>query len=127
MSVDHTAQVMEGYWSGHNPEAVAPDAVFTDIATGQSWEGREAIMGMLRFMYEEAFEAEFIPEATHIGDGTAAVEGRFRGTHTGEFAGVEGTGKSVDVPLAVFYTVKDAGITEGRVWFMLSTFMQQIS
>lgn len=127
MSVEHTAKVMEGYWSGHNPEAVAADAVFIDVVSGQSWEGRDAILEMLRFMYEEAFEAEFIPDRTHIGDGSAAIEGRFRGSHVGDFGGVPGTGKAIDVPLAVFYTVEDRGITEGRVWFMLSTFLQQVS
>ncbi len=127
MSVEHTGQVMEGYWSGHDPEAVASDAVFIDIATGQTWEGRDAISGMLKFMYEEAFDAEFITEKVHIGDGSAAVEGRFRGKHIGEFAGLPASGKTVDVPLAVFYTVGDRGITEGRVWFMFSTFLQQVS
>ena len=62
-----------------------------------------------------------------LGAGSAAVEGRFRGIHVGDFAGVPGTGKAIDVPLAVFYTVEDRGITEGRVWFMLSTFLQQVS
>ncbi len=38
-----------------------------------------------------------------------------------------GTGKDVDVPLAVFYTVEERGITEGRVWFMFSTFLQQVT
>lgn len=36
MSVEHTTKVMEGYWSGHNPGAVAADAVFMDVASGQS-------------------------------------------------------------------------------------------
>jgi predicted ester cyclase len=47
--------------------------------------------------------------------------------HTGEFAAVPATGKEVDVPLAIFYTVDERGITEGRVWFMVSSFLQQVS
>ncbi len=125
MSIEHTRTVVEGYWSGHDEEAVAADAVFTDTASGQQWRGREAVTGMLRFFYEETFDASFIPERTYIADGAAAVEGRFVGKHIGEFAGVAGTGTEVDVPLAVFYTVEDRGITEGRVWFMLSSFLQQ--
>ena len=127
MSLEHTAAIMDGYWSGHDPEAVAEDAVFVDLASGRTWEGREAIAGMLTYMYETVFSAEFIPERTHIADGSAAVEGRFVGTHIGEFGGVAATGKDVDVPLAVFYTVEDRGITEGRVWFMFSTFLQQVT
>jgi len=78
---------------------------------------------MLRFFYEEIFDAEFIPERAYIADGAAAVEGRFVGKHVGEFAGVAGTDKEIDVPLAVFYTVEERGITEGRVWIMLSSIL----
>lgn len=127
MSIEHTAKIMEGYWSGHDPAAVADDAVFVDMASGQRWEGPEAIAGMLDFMYQQAFEAEFTPSHTHIGDGFAVVEGQFAGTHIGDFGGVPATGKPVDVPLAVTYTVEERGITEGRVWFMFATFLQQVT
>jgi len=29
--------------------------------------------------------------------------------------------------LAIFYTVEDRGITEARIWFMVSTFLQQVT
>ncbi len=127
MSVEHTVKVMEAYWSGHDPETVAEDAVFTDIGTGQQWRGREAIGEMLRFFYEEAFEAEFVSERTYIADGLAAVEGRFVGKHVGDFGGIGATGRNVDVPLAVFYTVEERGITEGRVWFMFHEYLEQVT
>lgn len=127
MSIESTAAVMQRYWDGHDHDAVAEDAVFTDIASGQSWRGRAAIDGMLDFFYEQAFDARFESQQTYIADGLAAVEGRFIGVHKGEFAGVPGSGKQVDVPLAVFYSVAEHSITEGRVWFMLSSFLQQVS
>lgn len=126
MSIEHTAKVMDGYWSGHDPDAIAPDAIFTDVGTGRQWRGREAIGEMLRFFYEEAFEAEFVPETRYIADGLAGVEGRFVGKHIGAFGGVEATGKDVDVPLAVFYTVEDRGITAARVWFMFHNYLEQV-
>ena len=127
MSVEATAAVMQRYWEGHGESAIAEDAVFTDISSGQSWSGREAIGAMLDFFYAQVFDARFEPERTYIADGLAAVEGRFIGVHQGEFAGVPATGKPVDVPLAVFYTVNDGAITEGRVWFMVSSFLQQVA
>jgi hypothetical protein len=127
MSAESTAKVMDGYWSGHDPEALADDAVFTLVASGEEAVGREAINAMLTSFYAGAFTADFVPDHTHIGDGFAALEGRVVGTHTGEFGGVEATGKNIDVPLAVFYTVEDRGITEGRAWFMVSTFLAQVS
>ena len=127
MSVEHTAKVMDGYWSGHDPEALAEDAVFTLIDNGDKAIGRDAINDMLKDFYAGAFTAEFVPEHTYMGDGYAALEGRVIGTHTGEFAGVAATGRKIDVPLAVFYTVEDRGITEGRAWFMVSTFLEQVT
>ena len=126
MSIETTAAVMQRYWEGHDATAIAEDAVFTDLASGGSWAGREAIAGMLDYFYAQVFEARFEPERTYVSDGLAAVEGRFIGVHKGEFAGVPATGKEVDVPLAVFYTVEERGITEGRVWFMVSSFLQQV-
>lgn len=126
MSIEQTASVMERYWGGHDGEAVAEDAVFIDLAGGQRAEGREAIAAMIDFMYHQAFDARFEPERTYIADGLAAVEGRFVGVHQAEFAGVPATGKSIDVPLAVFYSVEDRGIVEARIWFMLSSFLQQV-
>ncbi len=127
VSSDTTGEIMQRYWEGHDGSTIAEDAVFTDVASGQSWAGREAIAGMLSYFYEQAFEAHFKPERTYVADGMAAVEGRFIGFHRGEFAGVPATGKEIDVPLAVFYTVEDRGITAGRVWFMVSSFLQQVS
>ena len=127
MSIETTAAVMQRYWEGHDGSAIAEDAVFSDIASGQTWAGHEAIQSMLDYFYEQVFDARFEPSRTYIADGQAAVEGRFIGVHKGEFAGVPATGKTVDVPLAVFYTVEERGITEGRVWFMVSSFLQQVS
>ena len=127
MSIETTGAIMRRYWEGHDGSAIAEDAVFTDIASGQSWSGREAIGGMLDYFYEQVFDARFEPERTYVADRTAAVEGRFIGVHKGEFAGVPATGQEVDVPLAVFYTVAEHGIVEARVWFMVSSFLQQVN
>ena len=127
MSIESTGAIMQRYWEGHDGTAIAEDAVFMDIASGQSWSGREAIAGMLDYFYAQVFEARFEPERTYVSDGLAAVEGRFIGVHKAEFAGVPATGKQVDVPLAIFYTVEQRGIIEGRVWFMVSSFLQQVS
>lgn len=68
-----------------------------------------------RTMYKRFFHAKFMPEHTYITDGLAAVEGQLVRTHIGEFGGVTAGGRKVDVPLSVFYTVKDRCVTEGRM------------
>ena len=86
-----------------------------------------AIGRVLDYFCEQVLDARFEPERTYAADGMAAVEGRFIGLHKGEFVGVPATGQEVDVPLAVFYTVEERGIVEARVWFMVSSFLQQVS
>ena len=125
MSIEHTQAIMERYWAG-DYDAIAEDAVFIDVASGNRYEGRAAVVEMLEDHYTRVFEASFELEHRHIASGSAAIEGRFVGTHVGEYQGVAGSGKKVDIPLAVFYTVGDDGITEGRVWFMLSSYLQQV-
>ena len=127
MSLEHTAKVMDGDGAGHDPEALAEDAVFTLVANGDKAIGRNAINDMLQSFYAGAITGDFVPEHTYMGDGYAALEGRVVGTHTGKFAGIAATGREIDVPLAVFYTVEDRGITEGRAWFMVSTFLEQVT
>ena len=50
-----------------------------------------------------------------IGEGTAAAEIVFVGTHTGDFAGIPASGQQVAVPYAVFYDLADGKMTALRI------------
>jgi predicted ester cyclase len=50
-----------------------------------------------------------------IGEGEAAAEVVFVGTHTGEFAGIPASGTEVAVPYSVFYDLADSTITALRI------------
>ena len=54
---------------------------------------------MIRYVHEIAFDAR--PELKNllVDDGKAALEADFAGTHTGEFAGIQPTGRAVPGPL----------------------------
>lgn len=126
MSVEETRQVMEAYAASHDVEKIAPEAVFNDIASGQKFVGREAIAGMLHYVYNVGLDAVAENTRIVIGDGVAALEAEIVGTHIGEFAGVPATGLPVRIPLTVFYDVSDGYVQEGRVYLMASAFLQQV-
>lgn len=127
MSVERTRQVIERYLaSGGIDTAVAKDAVYTDVATGETYEGREAIRGLLDHYYRVAFNAEPVARGMVYGDGHAAGEWDFVGKHVGEFAGIAPTGKTVRVPLAVFYDVSDDAIQRARVYFARAEALRQL-
>ena len=126
MTVERTRAILEAYAAEHDPQYLAEDAVFTDLASGHRYEGREAIGEMLHHIYHVAFDARAEDARLIVGEGTAALEAMFVGTHVGEFAGVPPTGREVRVPLAVLYEVGEDGITEGRIYLQTATMMEQL-
>lgn len=128
MTPEQTRSVMERYLaSGHSDlEIMAPDVCFTVMATGQEFRGPGAIAAMLAYFYQQAFEAQAVNERLLIGAGHAVGEWDFVGRHTGEFAGVPATGKTVNVPLAVSYDLADGKVVAGRVYFETPAFLAQV-
>lgn len=128
MSVEETRTVISRYLeSGHSDLAImAPDVCFTVMATGQEFRGPEAIGAMLRYFYQQAFEADATNERLVVGEGHVVGEWDFVGRHIGEFAGVPPTGKEVRVPLAVSYDLEDGKVTRGRVYFETPAFLAQV-
>ena len=126
MSIDGNRDAVIGYLERHDATKLAEDAVFTDMSSGQSWQGREAIAGMLDGMYHGMFDARadvvnLIADEEHV-----VLEARFIGRHIGEFAGVPATNKDVDVPLAVVYDLRDGQIVAGRVFWTVPVFLAQV-
>lgn len=128
MSVEETAEVFARYADGQHSDVsvMAPDVVFRVMATGQEFTTPDGVLGMLNWFYHGAFEAQARERSRIVGDGIVAIEADFIGRHTGEFAGIPATGKDVNVPLAVFYELRDGQIVEGRVYFETPAFMAQV-
>lgn len=126
LTLEQTRAIVQAYASDHDPSYLAEDAVFIDIATGQRYEGRDAIGEMLHYVYNVAFDARAEDGRLFIGEGAAAVEAMFVGTHTGDFVGVAATGRDVRVPLVVMYDVGPEGITQGRIYLQAAMMMQQL-
>ncbi len=126
MTLKQTRAIIEPYAASHDPACIAENAVFIDMGTGERHEGREAIAGMLHWIYHVAFDATAEDVRLIIGEGKATLEANFVGVHIGEFAGIEATGRSVRVPLCVTYNVAEHGITEARVYMMAGVMMQQL-
>ena len=62
-----------------------------------------------------------------MGDGQAALEADFVGTHTSEFLGIPATGKSVQVPYCVIYDLQDDKLVALRAYIPMDLFTQQLS
>ena len=120
MSVAETQSVIDAYLAALVArEDIAPyfsdDVVLELVDIRQQMQGRDVVAGAIVGLHEQTFDAR--PDLTNllVGEGTAAVEAVFVGTHTGEFAGIPATGREVAVPYAVFYDLAEGEITALRI------------
>jgi len=109
------------------PVYFTDDVVATFEGTDQRAVGREAAGQLIRYVHEGAFDAR--PELKNLlVDGSkAAIEADFVGTHTGEFAGIQPTGRPVRVPYSVVYDIRGDQISALRIYFPMSLLLEQLA
>ena len=128
MSLESTKAVIARFLGSNHSDlsCLAEGVVFTNMASGDTYEGREAVGDMLRYIYHVAFDAHADVSNQVFSNGKAVIEGNFVGTHTAEFAGKAATNKHVRVPLCVVYDLENDEITRGRIYFELPALFHQL-
>ena len=131
MSVESTHAVLTAYLDSlvrRDPYAqyFADDVTFTLMGPNQEVKGRDAVEQFIRYLHEQAFDAEPKVKNVIAADGHAALEADFVGTHTGEFIGVPASGKEVRVPYSVVYDLQGDKITALRAYMPMDVLLQQI-
>jgi steroid delta-isomerase-like uncharacterized protein len=131
MSVETTAQTMRSYLDvflgrGDFADYFIDDVTWTAVGTGQELRGRQPVRDFLIWMHTQAFDAHPKVKTLVVGDGQAALEADFVGTHTGEFLGIPATGKSVQVPYCVVYDLQDDKLVALRAYIPMDLFTQQL-
>lgn len=128
MSIERTREAMSRYWDSNHRDVsmMSQDVVFTHMATGDEHHGPEAVRRMLDYMYRDAFDAAAEFRSRICTEDQAVVEGEFVGKHTGEFAGIPATGRSVRVPLCVVYDLESGWIKRARVYFEMPVLLRQL-
>jgi predicted ester cyclase len=103
------------------------DAVATFEGTDQRADGRDAAAALIRYVHEGAFDARPELKSLLTDEGKAAIEADFAGTHTGEFAGIQASGRAVRVPYSVVYDIRGDRISALRIYFPMSLLMEQLT
>ena len=132
MSVEATAATMRSYLDallarGDFADYFTDDVTWTTVGSGQQMQGREPVRDFLIWMHTHAFDARPKVKTLVAGDGPAALEADFVGTHTGEFLGMPTSGKSVQVPYCVVYDLRDDKIAALRAYIPMELFAQQLA
>lgn len=125
-TLSNSQKNMEEYMKTHDVKYIAEDAVYINLATGEESHGREAIGGMLNYIYHVAFDAKAETINYIITEDKAMFEGFFTGKHIGEFAGIQPTNKQVNVPICVSYNLENGLIKKGRIYFLVNVLISQL-
>ena len=132
MSVEATSETMRSYLDalvaqGDFADYFTDDVTWATVGSGQQMQGREPVRDFLIWMHTHAFDARPKVKTLVVGDGPAALEADFVGTHTGEFLGMPTSGKSVQVPYCVVYDLRDDKIAALRAYIPMELFAQQLA
>ena len=128
MSVESTRKTVERYLNAQHGDVsmLAEDVIFTTMADGKETRGREAVLGMMNYLYHIAFDASAIGRVMLFGESNAMLEGNFVGKHIGEFNGIPATGKEVNVPMCIVYDLVNDQIKSARIYFEIPALLQQL-
>ncbi len=132
MSVEATSKTMQSYLDalvarGDFADYFTVNVTCTTIGAGQEVQGRQPVRDFITWLHTQAFDARPKVKTLVVGDGQAALEADFVGTHIGEFLGMPATGKSVSVPYCVVYDLRDDKIGELRIYMPMELFAQQLA
>jgi steroid delta-isomerase-like uncharacterized protein len=118
---------IEQFFQTHDVAYLAEDVTYTNMATGDKIEGRQAVADMLNYFFHVAFEAKAVIRKTVITESSALLEASIVGKHIGEVAGIPPTGKQVNIPYCVVYDLnRDSMIQAARIYMLTEVLAQQL-
>ena len=102
------------------------DCLFEDVAMGEVHRGREGV----RAYYSEWWTAfGIVPldiRSYIVSEEFLIVETRFVGTHRASYRGVAATGKPLNLPVAIFISLRDGLMSGERFYYDRATLLAQI-
>lgn len=96
------------------------------VATGEVWDGRSGVNMLLSENKKGFPNFRFEPEVMHHSDSAVIVEGRFRGTHDGNWRGLPATGRKVDFPLIIVFQFESERMVCEKTYFDIGTPLRQL-
>jgi predicted ester cyclase len=102
------------------------DASLYVMGTDQEAHGRDHVVGLIRYLHEQAFDAHPQLKCLLVDGEKSAIEADFVGRHIAEFAGTRATGKEIRVPYSVVYDLEAEQIAAVRIYGLLDGIIRQL-
>ncbi len=96
------------------------------VATEEVSDGISGVNTLLNENKRGFPNFRFDPEAMHHADNAVIVEGRFTGTHDGNWRGLPATGRKVDFPLIIVFQFEEERMVCERTYFDIGTPLRQL-
>jgi predicted ester cyclase len=103
----------------HHPRYEVP-------ALGAIVDGAEGVTGLVTGLLGAFPDFWLNKHALHHADDAVIVEVTFGGTHRGNWAGIEGTGKKMEVQSVLIFVFDGEDLTCEKVYFDHATILRQI-
>jgi predicted ester cyclase len=103
-----------------------PAASLYVMGTDLEAHGRDQVVGMIRYLHEQAFDAQPQLKCMLVDGEKSAIEADFVGKHVAEFAGKPATGKEIRVPYSVVYDLEGEQIAALRIYMSMDAIIRQL-
>src|SRR5438445_605602 len=108
---------------GVNPSQTAASVIMT---AGEVWDGHSGVNTLLQENKRGFPDFQFHPESFHHASEAVVVEGRFTGTHKGNWRGLPPTGRKVDFRLIIVFMFEEDRMVCERTYFDIGTPLRQL-
>jgi predicted ester cyclase len=96
------------------------------VPTGEVWDGHSGVDALLHENKKGFPDFRFHPQSWHHATDAVIVEGRFSGTHLGNWRGLPPTRRKVDFPLIIVFLFEGEDMVCERTYFDLGTPLRQL-
>lgn len=106
--------------------AVTPDSVYDEVGTGRRAEGREEILELFQGWKQTMPDATGTVTSARESGSDVVLEITWKGTMTGPWGDIPGTGKEQVTPAALFLSFAGKEIKESRQYFDSLALLKQL-
>jgi carboxymethylenebutenolidase len=101
--------------------------VYTVMASGAEFRGREAVAGFYRGLFAAMPDATFDLVRAFVSEDGVMEESLLRGTPIAPWNGLPPTGRAIALPLVIVFPMKDGEIQGERLYFDMDSARRQLA
>jgi steroid delta-isomerase-like uncharacterized protein len=107
-------------------DTLTPDCVFEDMALGERVQGHAAAAAYYQRWWTGFPDLTWVPQRRAFTEDGVVSELIVRGTHRGDYLGIAPTGKTIELPVAIFVSFADGRMASERLYYDLATLLREL-